>query len=99
MTDLEITRVESEKVSVKGDLTFACVSAKQLSCIDFTQSKRLTIDLTRVKNSDSAGLALMIEWVKLSKKQNVDLNFSHIPPQLLTLAKISGLKENRYFRL
>ena len=43
---------------------------------------------------DSAGLALMIEWLKISKKQHCTLSFINIPQQLQALAKISGIDEN-----
>ena len=100
MNVLVISFVTQKIVSVKGDLTFTTINKKTVQAIQFKSSRysneNLTIDLSAVNNSDSAGLALMIEWMKLSKLHNVELNFKHIPEQLLTLAKLSGVDESLY---
>ncbi|MCK5898839.1 MAG: STAS domain-containing protein [Methylococcales bacterium] len=97
MADLEIHVLNKEQVSIQGDLTFATVNATILKKIDFSQLKQINIDLAQVENSDSAGLALMIEWIKLAKINKATLGFSHIPAPLLTLAQLSGLKNNPHF--
>jgi ATP-dependent DNA helicase RecQ len=55
--------------------------------------EQLTIDLSEIVNSNSAGLALIIEWKKLSKQHNTRLMLTHIPKQLTLLAELSGLKD------
>ncbi len=100
MSQLEISMVSSGQVSVKGDLTFASINKKTVKAISFGQSRYnegLIIDLGEVGKSDSAGLALMIEWIKLGKMHNTQIAFKHIPEQLWTLAKLSGFDENEYF--
>ncbi|MDQ7091217.1 MAG: STAS domain-containing protein [Methylococcales bacterium] len=100
MVALEISHHEHGHVVVKGDLSFAHIHKKIVKAIDFGHSRyshEVNIDLSEVNQSDSAGLALMIEWIKLSKLHNTKVSFSHIPEQLLTLAKLSGLEDNEYF--
>lgn len=101
MMDLEITTEAQGKITVKGDLTFATINKKTLDLINFKNSRYseniININLSAVNNSDSAGLALMIEWIKLSKLHKTQLCFKHIPEQLLTLAKLSGFEGNEYF--
>ena len=99
MKALEII-INQGDISLRGDLTFASINKKTVDAINFGQSRyshRITIDLSEVNSSDSAGLALMIEWIKLSKQYNAEIHFSHIPEQLLTLAKLSGFNNNDYF--
>ena len=102
MVTLEITRIAQGKISVKGDLTLASINKKTVQAIEFKNSRysenTISIDLSAVNNSDSAGLALIIEWIKLSQLHYIKLNFEAIPEQLLTLAKLSGFDNNSYFQ-
>ncbi len=100
MNVLEISTLDQEHITLKGDLTFASINKKTVQVIDFGHSHcghNINIDLSEINSSDSAGLALMIEWIKLSKQHNTEINFNHIPDQLLALAKLSGLENNHYF--
>ena len=73
-----------------GDLTFATVGTL---LDEFNQRVVATppqvIDLARVTHTDSAGLALLIEWIK----QKTALTFQNVPTQLLNLAILSGVEE------
>jgi len=98
MAMLEIITQSQGLIKVKGDLTFATINKKTVQRVEFKNSRysedAINIDLSGVNKSDSAGLALMIEWMKLSKQHHIKLNFNHIPEQLLTLAKLSGFDES-----
>jgi phospholipid transport system transporter-binding protein len=83
---------------VDGDLTFSALDKKTVSSFAFlTTGKQITLDLGRVGNADSAGLALMLEWIKHARSKRVQLRFRNIPEQLLNLAKLSGLDKLTYF--
>lgn len=83
---------------VDGDLTFSAMDKKTVSSFAFlTVAKQVTLDLGGVGNADSAGLALMLEWIKHARSKRVQLRFRNIPEQLLTLAKLSGLDKTGYF--
>jgi phospholipid transport system transporter-binding protein len=83
---------------VDGDLTFSAIDKKTVSSFAFlTVTKQITIDLGGVGNADSAGLALMVEWIKFTRSKRVQLRFRNIPEQLLNLAKLSGLDKMSYF--
>lgn len=51
-----------------------------------------TVDLTGVTAMDSAGLALLIEWLRLGRRQNRTIRFLHIPDHVLPLAKLFGVE-------
>ena len=75
---------------VEGKLTFSTLNKKTINSFDFLNAaKKICIDLEKVTAADSAGLALMIEWIKHSKLYSTKLTFKNIPQQLLTLAKLS----------
>jgi len=77
---------------VEGNMTFSTLNKKTIKSFDFLNTtKDIHIDLEKVTAADSAGLALMIEWLKHSKLYNTKLRFRNIPQQLLTLAKLSDL--------
>jgi phospholipid transport system transporter-binding protein len=83
---------------VDGDLTFATIDKKTVKSFDFLNTTKLaTIDLSRVTCTDSAGLALMIEWIKYTRHHRIQLHFKNIPEQLRKLAKLSGFDTSSYF--
>ena len=56
----------------------------------------MTINLEKVTLVDSAGLSLMVEWIKQSKQYQSNLKFKNTPHQLLTLAKLSDFAIKDY---
>ena len=78
----------------------AIVHAVDCECPQFLRGgKDIILDFAQVTTTDSAGLALMIEWIKLSRHQRAQLHFRNVPKQLLNLAKLSGLDKTHYFSL
>jgi len=53
--------------------------------------KELTIDLSGITGSDSAGLAVMLEWMAQSKAAGQQLHFLNVPESLLEIARVSNL--------
>jgi len=85
---------------IDGDLTFATIDKQSLKSFSFLRAaSEVTVDLTRVANTDSAGLALMIEWIKYARHNRTQLNFKNIPEQLLNLAKLSGFDQSSHFAI
>lgn len=79
-------------VYLKGELTFAtCANFLKQSANLFIGREQLVFDLAAVTHSDSAGLALLIEWIREARRANVILHFKNMPRQLIAMAKISGL--------
>lgn len=50
-----------------------------------------TIDLHGVARIDSAGLALMIEWLRLARAAQRPLSFVHLSDQLCEMIRVHGL--------
>ena len=95
---LTLTEQSPGYYTVEGNLTFAGIDRQTAKSSKFLQgSASICIDLAKVKTADSAGLALMIEWIRLSRLNHINLSFANIPEQLLAIAKLSGLDEYSYF--
>lgn len=79
---------------VTGELTFATVNGllEQAPAL-FEEHSQLKIDLANVTRSDSAGLALLIDWMRLAKTNNKEIMFYNIPEQMLAIANASGVDE------
>ncbi len=76
-----------------GDVTFATVpQLYEQAQLDFGGGSSLEVDLAGVRRSDSAGLALLLEWARLGRRQGCDIVFKHVPEQLNSLIAVSGLE-------
>lgn len=51
------------------------------------------IDLGGVTGSDSAGLALILEWLSVARAAKRSLRFLNVPAQLRQLARLSEVEE------
>ena len=100
MSKLNIIDQGAGHFVVDGDLTFSTIDKQSVKSFSFLKAaKEITIDLSRVSCTDSAGLALMIEWIKYTRHTKTQLSFKNIPEQLLTLAKLSGLDKTSHFTI
>lgn len=98
MSTLALTEQSPGYFTVEGNLTFASIDKQTLKSFKFLRGiDSVCIDLAKVGSTDSAGLALMIEWIRLSRMSRVQLSFKNIPEQLLALARLSGFDETEYF--
>lgn len=83
---------ESGKVVISGDLTFDTVGGLRLRGNDVLRGHSpVTLDLDGVTRADSAGLALMVEWLKQARARDVDLQVVNMPEQMLAIARMSKL--------
>jgi phospholipid transport system transporter-binding protein len=76
-----------------GDLTFNTVpEACEEGLVLFDAAgKELCIDLRDISHTDSAGIALLIDWMRQAKKKKKTLRFLNVPAQMLAIAGVSGL--------
>ena len=76
--------------SVSGSLTFTTVGKALVQSRElFAEYKRVELDLKGVDGTDSAGLALLVEWVGWAHREKRTLMFHHLPAQAHALARIS----------
>jgi phospholipid transport system transporter-binding protein len=85
-------KLSTQKVS--GALTFDTVPVLYRNSSSwFAGAGDLTVDLAQVERADSAGLALLIEWLRRAKAAHLKLHFANIPAPVQTLIRINGLQD------
>jgi phospholipid transport system transporter-binding protein len=83
------------QLSLAGALDFDSVPGlyRQLAP-HLKQNGALSIDLEGVERFNSAGLALLLQWLEEARMRNVDLTFLNLPAahgELASLYNLSGL--------
>jgi phospholipid transport system transporter-binding protein len=80
----------SGRFKVHGALNAETVTALfESSEAAFKDAGSLEIDLANVPEGDSAGLALLIEWLRLGQQRKQTVRFKNMPEQIAALARIS----------
>jgi phospholipid transport system transporter-binding protein len=85
---------EHGRSRVQGVLHFSTVTALLRPGTEAIGSGHAAIiDLAGVSDSDSAGLALLIEWLSVAKAGSRALRYENVPAQLHQLARLSEVDE------
>lgn len=58
-----------------------------------TAPKPAVIDLSQVQQSNSAGLALLLQWLRVAQKNQIALTFKAVPLQMTRLMTVHGLQD------
>jgi phospholipid transport system transporter-binding protein len=82
-----------ERSRVVGSLEFATVAKLlPLGTTAIESGNAAVIDLAGVTDSDSSGLALLIEWLSVAKGSGRSLRYENMPAQLHQLAGLSEVE-------
>ena len=93
MTGSGFTQDGEGSYCVRGPMTFETVGALwSQSRGEFDAGKTLLIDLDGVTAVDSAGLSLLVEWVRWARQRAGAASFTHVPAKLRALARIGELE-------
>jgi phospholipid transport system transporter-binding protein len=103
LSQAEITQQSKQKYLISGAVDFSTVPDLMLAAKGFLTSagnagtaqaavERVSIDLSKITDCNSAGLALMLEMVKQARSNNIELHFENLPDTLLTIAKAYGVE-------
>ncbi len=91
-----IDRMVDGRWQVCGELSFVSVpgllerSKEVFESIE--EDRLLRVDLAGVPRADSAGLALLVCWVRQARRRNIRIEFCNVPEQMLKIADVSGLR-------
>jgi len=78
---------------LSGNIDFtSVVLLLRQSNILFSDNRNITLNLHGVEQSNSAGLALLIHWLRIAREKQCSIAFKNIPTQLQEIAKISGIE-------
>ncbi len=78
------------EIRLAGNLTTESVARIFMTTPEFTESA-YQVNLQKIDEIDSAGLALLVYWKTRAKASASALNFTNTPKKLLDLAELSGL--------
>jgi len=91
-----VSEPTSGRVVVTGELTFATArEARQIGVLilEGSRADRLVIDCSGVTRADSAGLAVLLDWLAWGKRKSRAISLEKLPESLLAIAKISEVDE------
>lgn len=85
---------DGDRFSVRGPLTFATVmDVCELPRAWGAGNSAVTVDLAAVPRADSAGLALLLEWLRAAQAQGRALNVVNVPARLRDLMRVTNVAD------
>ena len=79
-------------VRLLGELTFESVPRLVAEDPELAGNGELTVDLSGLTKVDSAGLALLLGWIRTIRQAGGEVKFSGIPVHLRSLVRIADLE-------
>ncbi|GMR07939.1 MAG: STAS domain-containing protein [Gammaproteobacteria bacterium] len=90
--DQVILTGQDGQFALTGVLSFQTVPAVWRQGLSmFNGEDAVHLDLKGVSRSDSAGLVLLIEWMRHLRLQSREISFTNVPRQMLAIARVSSL--------
>jgi phospholipid transport system transporter-binding protein len=94
MASFAIATAEAGRLIGTGELSFETAArALQQGNVLIGRGGRWVIDLSRVESGDSAGVAVLVEWLATAHAVDATVRYEGIPSQMLAIARISDLED------
>jgi phospholipid transport system transporter-binding protein len=88
-----IQQVADGRLAASGRLGYVTAGRALPAGLDLIpKGATCTIDLSKVTEADSAGLAVLVEWMATAKSRGTVIHYQGIPAQILAVARISELE-------
>lgn len=93
MSEFMIEDLGRGKFAVSGDMTFD-TAEKILKASEnlFDEHTQIEVDLSEITASDSAGLALLLEWVTWANHSVREIRFTKMPEKILAIARTTEVE-------
>lgn len=93
MSEFTIGDLGDGRFAVSGEMTFN-TAEKILKASEslFEDHTQLEVDLSDVTMSDSAGLALLLEWVTWANHSVREIRFTGMPEKILAIARTTEVE-------
>jgi phospholipid transport system transporter-binding protein len=93
MSEFTFEDLGEGRFAVSGEMTFATAEKMLRASEDlFDDHTQIDVDLTEVTDSDSAGLALLLEWVTWANHSVREIRFTGMPEKILAIAKTTEVE-------
>jgi len=89
---VSISEPTSGRVVVTGELTFGTArEARQVGVLvlESSRAERIVVDCAAVTRADSAGLAVLLDWLAWGRRRSRPLSLQNLPASLVAIARIS----------
>jgi phospholipid transport system transporter-binding protein len=87
----------AEVLKLQGELSFETIPAVLAESVAFAARpdlpETICIDFSAITGVDSAAVALLLDWRRMALKGGKNLQFSHLPANLLALAELYGVAD------
>lgn len=94
MTKMADITLNNQTLYLSGELDFYNVmSVYQKSLNLFNNLSAYQVDFSKLTSSDSAGIALIVEWLKLAKQHNKSIQLTNLSANLQSIVSVAGLGE------
>lgn len=80
------------RFALRGEVSFATAGPLLDAGVRaFAGQPAVTVDLAAVTRVDSAGLALLLEWLRQGRAAGRSTRFTGLPDKLLAIARLAGV--------
>jgi phospholipid transport system transporter-binding protein len=94
VSDFEFNDLGGGNFEISGDMSFETAEyILRASQRAFEQHENVRVDMSAVDKADSAGLALLLEWMSWAKQGVAKIDFVAIPASVLAIAHTADLKD------
>lgn len=91
---LELEPLGGGRFALRGWLSYRTArAALEKGASVFADTQVIKVDLSGVTDADSAGLALLIEWVSWARAQHREIRFFELPAEIRAIARICEVEE------
>lgn len=88
MSDFKLEDLGEGRFALSGRMTFDTADAILRASEDpFEEHTRIEVDLGEIKDTDSAGLALLLEWITWANHTVREIRFIDTPAKIDAIAK------------
>ena len=96
LTERAGLHIRGDTLLLSGEISFDTVNslvAKGRDALGALALENAVLDLSAVSKTDSAGLALVIDWVRSARRRGAGLTIVGVSPQLADIARVCGLED------
>lgn len=93
--DVEVLETAPGRFEVRGALTFATARRAReagLRAFEASTAPQLSVGCGGVTAADSAGLAVLLDWLAFARRKGRELRFTEIPSEIRAVARISEVE-------
>lgn len=94
MDKFELKDLGEGRFALTGEMTFETAERILLASEEpFEQHTRIEVDLAGVTRADSAGLALLLEWITWANHTVREIRFLSMPERILAIARTTEVEQ------